>query len=279
MAKRPNTGKAEAAGQRAPDAPTSDARSGAEEEHVKDHDDKRSEHAGERDGHPDEARKDDAPQAGAPDEHEQEVGAPATEDAAGDGAPPLEDVVAGLDEALGTGGVDANARIAELEAENAEQKDRLLRTLAELENTRRRAERDRRDAETYGGTRLARDLLAVHDNLARALGAADEELRAAHGAFLEGVELTQRELLGAFARHGIEKVSPERGAKFDPHLHQAMFEAPVPGAPDGTIIEVMEDGFTIADRLLRPARVGVAKGGGAAAPEAEKADGGGKTGG
>ena len=187
----------------------------------------------------------------------EEVGAPATEE----DAPSIEELVPGIGEALGedqAGQVDA--RIGELEAEVREKKDQLLRALAELENTRRRAERDRRDAETYGGTRLARDLLVVYDNLNRALAAADDELREKHGAFLEGVELTQRELLSAFARHKVEKVSPDKGEKFDPHLHQAMFEAPVPGAADGTIIEVMEDGFTIADRLLRPARVGVARG-------------------
>lgn len=192
---------------------------------------------------------------------EQEVGAPATDN---DG-PSIEELVPGIGEALGeeeAGGADA--RMAELEAENKGLKDRLLRALAELENTRRRAERDRRDAEIYGGTRLARDLLVVHDNLTRAQAAADDELREKHAAFLEGVELTRRELVSAFAKHGIEKISPERGQKFDPHLHQAMFEAPVPGAPNGTIIEVMEDGFTIADRLLRPARVGVARGGEAA---------------
>ena len=200
----------------------------------------------------------------------EEVGAPATEEE----APSIEELVPGIGDALGEEGADrVDARIAELEAEVKEKKDQLLRALAELENTRRRAERDRRDAETYGGTRLARDLLVVYDNLNRALDAADEELREKHGAFLEGVELTQRELLGAFARHRIEKVSPEKGERFDPHLHQAMFEAPVPGAADGTIIEVMEDGFTIAERLLRPARVGVAKGGQQQAAGAETATG------
>jgi molecular chaperone GrpE len=155
--------------------------------------------------------------------------------------------------------------IAELEAERDALKDKLLRALAEAENTRRRAERDRRDAETYGGTRLARDLLAVHDNLDRALSHVDEALRAQAAGFIEGVELTQRELLNAFAKHKIEKVSPAMGEKFDPHLHQAMFEAPIPGATPGTVIEVMQAGFTIADRLLRPALVAIAR----AAPEPE----------
>ena len=149
--------------------------------------------------------------------------------------------------------------IAGLEAESAELRDRLLRALAETENVRRRAERDRKDAEAYGGTRLARDLLSVHDNLDRALAHVDDGLRAQAQAFIEGVELTQRELLAAFAKHKIEKVTPAAGEKFDPHKHQAMFEAPIPGAEPGSIIEVMQAGFTIAGRLLRPAMVGVAR--------------------
>lgn len=163
-------------------------------------------------------------------------------------------------------------RIARLEAETAELRDKWTRALAESENVRRRAERDRRDAEAYGGTRLARDILTVWDNLERAMKAADDELRAQHGAFIEGVELTQRELLNAFAKHKIEKVTPEKGEKFDPNRHQAMFEAPVPGAEPGTVIEVMQDGFVIADRLLRPALVGVAR---AVPAEQPQQDGGG----
>jgi len=156
------------------------------------------------------------------------------------------------------GAVEAEV-IAQLEAERDELKDKLLRALAEAENTRRRAERDRRDAETYGGTRLARNLLAVHDSLDRALAHVDDKLRAEAEGFIEGVELTQRELLNAFAKHKIEKVSPAMGEKFDPNLHQAMFEAPIPGATPGTVIEIMQAGFTIAGRLLRPALVAVAK--------------------
>lgn len=150
---------------------------------------------------------------------------------------------------------------AMLMAERDELRDKLMRALAEAENVRRRAERDRKDAETYGGTKLARDLLTVHDNMARALAAADETARAAASGLIEGIELTQRELLAAFARHKIEPVEPAQGEKFDPNLHQAMFEAPVPGAEPGTVIEVMQAGFTISGRLLRPALVGVAKAG------------------
>ncbi|MCL5776710.1 nucleotide exchange factor GrpE [Limibaculum sp. FT325] len=152
-----------------------------------------------------------------------------------------------------------DVRIAELEAERDELKDRLLRALAEAENTRRRAERDRKDAETYGGTRLARDILAVYDNLTRALAAADDSIKTEHAALFEGIELTRRELLNAFEKHKIRETTPQKGEKFDPNLHQAMFEAPIPGAQPGTIIEVMQAGFVIADRLLRPALVGVAR--------------------
>ncbi|MCC6006269.1 MAG: nucleotide exchange factor GrpE [Rhodobacteraceae bacterium] len=150
---------------------------------------------------------------------------------------------------------------AEIEAlinERDELKDRLLRSLAETENVRKRAERDRREGEAYGATRLARDLLPVYDSLRRALDTADEAHREHAGALLEGVELTMRELLNIFQRHRITRISPEPGAPFDPQLHQAMFEAPLPGATPGTVIQVMTDGFLLHDRLLRPAQVGVA---------------------
>ena len=152
-----------------------------------------------------------------------------------------------------------DAEIITLTAERDELKDKLMRALAEAENTRRRAERDRKDAETYGGTKLARDLLSVHDNMERALEHADDAAREAAGGVIEGVELTRNELLSAFAKHKIEKVAPEKGEKFDPNLHQAMFEAPIPDAEPGTVIEVMQAGFPISGRLLRPALVGVAK--------------------
>jgi molecular chaperone GrpE len=154
---------------------------------------------------------------------------------------------------------DPAAAVAALEAEREELKKKLMYALAETENVRKRAERDRRDAEAYGGTRLARDLLSVHDNLVRAMESADESLRGQAPAFFEGLELTQRELLNAFQKHKIEKVLPAPGDRFDPNLHQAMFEAPVPGAENGAIIEVMQAGFTISGRLLRPALVGVAR--------------------
>jgi molecular chaperone GrpE len=150
------------------------------------------------------------------------------------------------------------AQIIALTAERDELRDRLLRSLADAENSRKRAERDRRDAETYAVTRLARDLLEVHDNLGRALALIDESHRAAMGSLIEGLELTQKELLAVFARHRIEKISPAAGERFDANRHQAMFEVPLPGAEPGSIVQVIAEGFMIADRLLRPAQVAVA---------------------
>ncbi|MXU64703.1 nucleotide exchange factor GrpE [Rhodobacteraceae bacterium KN286] len=151
--------------------------------------------------------------------------------------------------------------IEALVTERDELKDRLLRAYAESENMRKRAERDRRDAELYGGSRLARDLLSVYDNMGRALDLVTDEMREVAGPVLEGIELTQRELLSVFAKHKIDRVAPELGDKFDPKKHQAMFEAPVPGTKAGEIIQVMTTGFIIGDRLLRPAQVGVSSGG------------------
>ena len=144
-----------------------------------------------------------------------------------------------------------------LRAERDQLKDRLLRTLAESENDRKRADRDRREAEQYGGTRLARDLLPVYDNLQRALEAANKEENVVAGAVIEGVELTLRELLNVFTKHGMTPVAPEVGDVFNPQEHEAMFEAPVPGTKAGEIIQVMSVGFLLHDRLLRPAQVGV----------------------
>ncbi|WP_306044428.1 nucleotide exchange factor GrpE [Nioella sp. MMSF_3534] len=144
-----------------------------------------------------------------------------------------------------------------LRAERDELKDRLLRTLAESENVRKRADRDRREAEHYGSTRLARDLLPVYDNLQRALEAANKEENEVAAAVIEGVELTLRELLNVFSKHGVTPVVPETGDVFNPNEHEAMFEAPVPGTKAGEIIQVMAVGFLLHDRLLRPAQVGV----------------------
>ena len=149
------------------------------------------------------------------------------------------------------------AEIEALRAERDELKDRFMRSLADAENVRKRGERDRREAEQYGGTKLARDLLSVYDNLKRALDAAGDEQRAAALALIEGVELTMRELLTVLTRHGVTPVAPQVGEAFDPQLHQAMFEAPLPGTRAGDIIQAMTEGFLLHDRLLRPAQVGV----------------------
>lgn len=152
---------------------------------------------------------------------------------------------------------DLEGELTAVRAERDDMRDRMLRALAEAENARKRADKDRRDAELYGGTRLARDLLSVYDNMNRALDTIDDSFREQASALIEGLELTKRELLTTFTKHKIEKQEPEFGEKFDPQLHQAMFEAPVPNAPAGTIIQVMNPGFTIGERLLRPAQVGV----------------------
>ncbi|GHF02403.1 protein GrpE [Aliiroseovarius zhejiangensis] len=146
--------------------------------------------------------------------------------------------------------------LAALRAERDEFKDRFMRALADAENTRKRGERDRREAEQYGGSKLARDMLPVYDNMKRALEAAGEAGDGAK-ALVEGVELTMRSLLNIFEKHGIRLLSPEIGDKFDPEVHEAMFEAPVPGTKAGDIIQVMGEGFMLHDRLLRPAQVGV----------------------
>ena len=144
-----------------------------------------------------------------------------------------------------------------LRAERDEFKDRFMRALADAENSRKRSERDRREAEQYGGSKLARDLLPVYDNLKRAMDAASDETRADAAALIEGVELTLRELTNVMVKHGVKPVSPVIGDVFDPQVHQAMFEAPLPGTKAGQIIQVLLEGFMLHDRLLRPAQVGV----------------------
>jgi molecular chaperone GrpE len=144
-----------------------------------------------------------------------------------------------------------------LRAERDEMRDRFMRALADAENIRKRGERDRREAEQYGGSKLARDMLPVYDNLKRALDHATEEQRVAAKALIEGVELTMKELVSVLGRHGVQPVVPQMGETFDPQIHQAMFEAPVPGTKAGDIIQVMTEGFLLHERLLRPAQVGV----------------------
>ena len=162
--------------------------------------------------------------------------------------------------------------VAVLAKEAADLKDRLLRTLAEMENLRRRTEREVADSRVYAVTNFARDILAVADNMERAMKALDDEIRdkvdAGVKSLLDGVELTERELLKVMEKHGIKRLEPQ-GQKFDPNLHQAMFELPDPSVPAGTVVQVMQPGYTIGERVLRPALVGIAKGGPKAAPAGE----------
>lgn len=153
--------------------------------------------------------------------------------------------------------------LAALEAERDDLKDKLLRTLAEMENLRRRTEREIADAKAYAVTSFARDLLGSADNLRRALESVPEAGRGgADGALkavVEGVELTERELLKTLERHGVRKIDPQ-GEKFDPNLHQAMFEAPDAAIAKGLVSKVVQTGYKIGERVLRPALVGVSAG-------------------
>lgn len=164
------------------------------------------------------------------------------------------------------------ALVEALSKESAEYKDKLLRTLAEMENVRRRADREIADSRAYGISNFARDVLGVADNLARTLAAVGPELRekadAALKGVLEGVELTERELQKALEKHGVKRLDP-LGQRFDPNVHQAMFEIPDPGQPAGTVAQVMQSGYTIGERVLRPALVGVTKGGPKPEPKAK----------
>ena len=156
-----------------------------------------------------------------------------------------------------------------LDRELAEAKDRLLRTLADMDNMRKRTEREVADARVYGISTFARDILGVADNMHRAMQALDDELRAkaddATKALLEGVELTERELLNVLEKHGVKKIEP-LNQKFDPNRHQAMFEVEDASVPSGTVVQVMQAGYLIGERVLRPALVAVSKGGARAAP-------------
>ena len=144
--------------------------------------------------------------------------------------------------------------------ENKNLSDKMMRALAETENIRKKFFKEKKDAEIYGGTRLARDLLSVLDNLNRALESVDDEMKEKQNAFLEGIELTKKELLNTFSNHEINELAPQEGEKFDPKFHQAMFEGPHPDIEKGNIIQVMANGFTIGERLLRAAQVGVSSG-------------------
>ena len=153
--------------------------------------------------------------------------------------------------------LDSDAEIEALRAERDALQDKFMRALADAENARKRSEKDRREAENYGGSKLARDMLPVYDNMKRAVEAATDEQKEISAALIEGVQLTMRELLNVFSKHGITRISPEVGEKFDPQQHEAMFEAPVPGTKAGEIIQISAEGFMLHDRILRPAQVGV----------------------
>lgn len=156
----------------------------------------------------------------------------------------------------------AEGRIAELEAEVAKFKDQALRALAEQENVRRRAQRDREDALKFATSNFAKDLVTVADNLRRAIDSVPEAQASGSDLLknlLSGVSATERELLGAFEKHGIRKLDP-LGDKFDHNFHQAIFELENTGKPAGTVVQVLQAGYTLHDRLLREAMVGVAKG-------------------
>lgn len=178
----------------------------------------------------------------------------------------------------GTGEETASVDPTEaLQAENTDLKDRILRTMAEMENLRRRTEKEIKDARKFAVTSFARDMLNVGDNLSRALASIpDGEKSAADGtlkSLLDGVGMTERELLNTLEKHGVKAISPE-GEKFDPNFHQAMFEVPNPDVPSGMVMQVVQAGYVIGDRVLRPAMVGVSKGGPKMAPKADDGEAG-----
>ena len=183
-------------------------------------------------------------------------------------------------EAQGAAPQSEEARIAALvetlARENADAKDRLLRTLAEMENLRKRTEREINDSRQYAIASFARDILVVADNMDRALEALDADLRdkadSSAKALLDGVELTERELIKVLEKHGVKKFEPQKGDRFDANLHQAMYEMPDPSQTAGTVAQVIQPGYMIGERMLRPALVAVAKGGPKASPAAAAND-------
>ena len=190
------------------------------------------------------------------------------DEAAVDPEPAAEPQRAAETSAAETGGSETDPMQA-LAREAAESKDKLLRALAEMENLRRRTEREVADVRQYGTASFARDVLAIADNLQRALDAVGPELREqadpAVKALIDGVELTERELLKALEKNGVRRFEPQ-GERFDPNVHQAMFELADPSVPAGTVAQVVQPGYMIGERVLRPALVAVAKGGPKSAP-------------
>ena len=169
----------------------------------------------------------------------------------------------------------ASVELTALIAENSDMRDRLLRTMADMENLRRRTEREKADNARYAISNFARDVLTVGDNLRRTIEHVPAEAAAQDPAlksFLDGVELTERELLNVLERHGVTRIDPV-GQRFDPNCHQAMYEVENPDVPEGTVVEVMQAGYVIGDRCLRPALVAVAKGGAKQAAASQPGDG------
>lgn len=194
---------------------------------------------------------------------------------------PEDDKAAAATEAQGTTPDEQTAEatatpdpIEALKAENGEMRDKLLRTIAEMENLRKRTEREVSDTRSYAIAGFARDMLTATDSLSRALMVLPAEARDSADptvkSLIEGIEMTEREMQRLLAKHGVKPIEAE-GQKFDPHKHQAMFEVPDPSRPEGTVVQVVQAGFAIGDRVLRPAMVGVAKGGGAQGAPAEGA--------
>jgi molecular chaperone GrpE len=195
--------------------------------------------------------------------------------------PDMTDTSARRSDEAAAGAEEAPARADDLTAlqellatgsrENAELKDKLLRTLAEMENLRRRTEREVSDARLYGIASFARDILGIADNMHRALDAAGQELRGntdpSVKTLLEGLELNDRELLKVLEKNGVKRFDPQ-GQKFDPNLHQAMYEVPDASVPAGSVVQVIQPGYMIGERMLRPALVAVAKGGAKAPADA-----------
>ena len=179
-------------------------------------------------------------------------------------------------EAAATPASDAGEALAKLEVENQDLRDRLLRSIAETENLRRRTERELADARSYAIAKFAGDMLGVADNMGRAVTSLPPEARESGDpvikALIEGAELTEREMLRALDKHGVKRIDP-KGEKFDPHFHQAIFEVPDPSVPNGTVAQVVQVGYVIGSRVLRPAMVGVARGGPKVAPGAGQAGG------
>lgn len=192
-------------------------------------------------------------------------------EASEDQAKPADSAKAETQEPNADLGNEVGADLEALLAENADMRDRLLRTMADMENLRARTEREKGDTARYAISNFARDVLTIGDNLRRAIEHVPAEAAAQDPAlksFLEGVELTERELLNMLEKYGVTKLEP-LGQRFDPNTQQAMYEVPNPEVPEGTVVEVMQAGYTIGDRVLRPALVAVSKGGAKPAPQAK----------